>query len=159
MKKEYTGYLGSFYDSSQSSALAANPDTVEAYIPQADVTLNATQADGTVPEDWPLIYDGDQYDTNMKYIIFCAGDQPYEEITNNDMADGPSCIVVKESFGNCFIPFLVNHYKTVYVVDYRDYQGSVTALAQEKGVDDVLCVNNISMTRNDDLVSQFAAIF
>ena len=159
-KQEYTGYLGSFYTDTQSGALAANPDTVEAYFPQADTTLNATQDDGTVLENWPLIADGDTYGETMKYLIFAAGDQPYEEITNNDMAEGPSCIVVKESFGNCFIPFLVNHYKNVYVVDYRHYEaGTVTQLAQEKGVDDVLLLSNISMTRNEGLVSQFSNIF
>ena len=32
-KQEYTGYLGSFYTDTQSGALAANPDTVEALLP------------------------------------------------------------------------------------------------------------------------------
>ena len=128
--------------------------------PQADTTLNSPLDGGTVLENWPLIADGDTYGETMKYLIFAAGDQPYEEITNNDMAEGPSCIVVKESFGNCFIPFLVNHYKNVYVVDYRHYgAGTVTQLAQEKGVDDVLLLSNISMTRNEGLVSQFSNIF
>ncbi len=160
-KKEYAGFLGSFYSASASAAaaLGGNPDTVEAYVPKANVTLDATQKDGQVLENWPLIADGDTYSDVNKYLVFCAGDQPYEEITNNDMTDGPSCIVVKESFGNCFIPFLVNHYQKIYVVDYRDYQGTVSQLAQEKGVDDVICVNNISMTRNGDLVDQFTNIF
>ena len=158
-KKEYTDYLGSFYDSSQSSALASNPDTVVAYIPQADVRLDATQDDGTVLEDWPLIADGDTYSQSMKYIIYAAGDQPYEEITNSGLSDGSACILVKESFGNCFIPFLVNHYEKVYVVDYRKYQGTVSALAQEKGVEDVILLNNISMTRNEGLIDQFTNIF
>ena len=160
-KKEYTGYLGSFYSSSSeaAAALGNNPDTVEAYIPNADVTMYVMQKNGEELPDWPLIADADTYSAGNKYLAFCGGDQPYEEITNNDMTDGPSCIVVKESFGNCFIPFLVNHYKTIYVIDYRDYTGTVSALAQEKGVDDVICVNNISMTRNDGLVEEFANIF
>ena len=92
--------------------------------------------------------------------VLGIGDQPYEEITNNDMTDGPTCIVVKESFGNCFIPFLVNHYSKVYVIDYRHYTaGTVTQLAQQVGADDVLCLNNISMTRNEGLVNQFSNIF
>ena len=45
------------------------------------------------------------------------------------------------------------------MVDYPDYTGTVSALAQEKGVDDVICVNNISMTRNDGLVEEFTNIF
>ena len=106
-----------------------------------------------------MIANGDEYGETMKYLIYAAGDQPYEEIINNDMAEGPSCIVVKESFGNCFLPFLVNHYKTVYVVDYRYYDGTVSALAQEKGVDDVLLLNNVSMTRNEGLINSFSNIF
>ena len=159
-RKDYAGYLGSFYKTSESSALAANPDTVEAYIPRVDVTFNVTQDDGSVLENWPLIADGDTYSQGNKYLVYCGGDQPYEEITNNDMTDGPTCIVVKESFGNCFIPFLVNHYSKIYVIDYRHYKdGTVTQLAQQVGADDVLCLNNISMTRNEGLVNQFSNIF
>ena len=86
------------------------------------MNLSFTQSDGVQVDSWPLIADGEQYDSTSKYIVYCAGDQPYEEIVNNDMAEGPSIVVVKESFGNCFIPFLVNHYKNIYVVDYRYLQ-------------------------------------
>ena len=75
-RKDYTGYLGTFYSNTESSALANNPDTVEAYIPKANVTLNVTQSDGTVLENWPLIANGDEYGQNMKYLIYCGGDQP-----------------------------------------------------------------------------------
>lgn len=158
-RADYTGYLGSFYTATNSAALAANPDTVEAYIPRADVNLSFTQTDGQTVESWPLIADGEQYDTTSKYIAYCAGDQPYEEIVNNDMAEGPSIVVVKESFGNCFLPFLVNHYKTVYVVDYRSYNGTVTDLVNSTGATDVLLLNNISMTRNEGLIDSFSNIF
>ena len=158
-RADYAGYLGSFYTATNSAALAANPDTVEAYIPRADVNLSFTQTDGQTVESWPLIADGEQYDTTSKYIAYCAGDQPYEEIVNNDMAEGPSIVVVKESFGNCFLPFLVNHYKTVYVVDYRSYNGTVTDLVNSTGATDVLLLNNISMTRNEGLIDSFSNIF
>ena len=68
-------------------------------------------------------------------------------------------MVVKESFGNCFLPFLVNHYKTVYVVDYRSYNGTVTDLVNSTGATDVLLLNNISMTRNEGLIDSFSNIF
>ena len=158
-RADYAGYLGSFYTATNSAALAANPDTVEAYIPRADVNLSFTQTDGQTVESWPLIADGEQYDTTSKYIAYCAGDQPYEEIVNNDMTEGPSIVVVKESFGNCFLPFLVNHYKTVYVVDYRSYNGTVTDLVNSTGATDVLLLNNISMTRNEGLIDSFSNIF
>ena len=145
-KKEYPGFLGSFY--ADDNALSANPDTVEAYLPKANTIT-----------DWPVIQDGTDYDKENLYLIFIAGDQPYEEITNKDLNDGSACVVVKESFGNAFVPFLVNHYQHIYVVDYRYYKGNIAALAKEKGATDVIMLNNISMTRNADLVDSISGKF
>ena len=158
-KSTYDGFLGSFYSDNPNSDMENHPDSVEAYRSKADTTLTFTQEDGTVISDWPVIQDGTDYGTSTKYLIFCAADQPYEEIVNNDLSDGSACLVVKESFGNVFIPFLVDHYKTVYVVDYRYYNGDISDLAQQKGVSDVILVNNISMTRNADLIESLGYRF
>lgn len=158
-KKSYPGFLGSFYNDLPSDAMSSNPDTVDAYFPKANTTLSYTDASGNVYTDWPVIQDGTTYDTENLYLIFCAADQPYEEIVNSDLTDGSSCIVIKESFGNVFIPFLTNHYQTVYVVDYRYYNGDISDLAHEKGVDDVILVNNISMTRNEELIDTLSYKF
>ena len=52
-------------------------------------------------------------------------------------------LLVKESFGNAFAPFLVDSYEYVYVVDYRYYEGTLSQLVQNKGVDDVIFLNNV----------------
>lgn len=157
-KKSYEGFLGSFYSDLPNDAMANNPDTVEAYVSSANTTMHYTTTDGEIYEQ-PVIADGSNYDSQWLYLIFCAGDQPYEEIVNNDLADGSACVVVKESFGNAFIPFLVNHYQTIYVVDYRYYNGDISDLAAEKGVSDVLLLNNISMTRNEELIEYLSDRF
>lgn len=158
-KKSYEGFLGSFYNDLPSDSMGSNPDTVEAYIPRANTSLSYTDVSGNVIEGWPVIQDGSAYDSENLYLIFCAADQPYEEIVNSDLSDGSACIVVKESFGNVFIPFLTNHYQTVYVVDYRYYSGDISDLAHEKGVDDVILINNISMTRNESLITALSGAF
>lgn len=158
-KKSYDGFLGSFYSDTQSSAMAANPDTVEAYISGANANLSYTTIQGETISQWPVIQDGSSYDPEYLYLIFIAGDQPYEEITNSDITDGSSCIVVKESFGNAFVPFLVDHYQTIYVLDYRYYDGNIADLAKQKGATDVIMLNNISMTRNADLVDSISGKF
>lgn len=158
-KKSYSGFLGSFYSDLPSDAMASNPDTVEAYLPKANATLSYTDTSGNVIENWPVIQDGSSYDSEYLYLIFCAADQPYEEIVNSDLSDGSTCLVVKESFGNVFIPYLVNHYQTVYVVDYRYYNGDISDLAAEKGISDVILINNISMTRNESLINALSGAF
>ena len=56
------------------------------------------------------------------------------------------------------MPFLVDHYQYIYVVDYRYWTGSVSALAKEKGAKDVILLNNLSMIRNKYLVGQFQGV-
>lgn len=152
-KVEFDGFLGSFYNDTKDAKLKAEPDTVVAYKPKDDSIMHVTASDGT-KYDWPVIYDVSDYGASLKYSTFIASDNPYTVIENKDLDDGSSCIVVKESFGNAFVPFLVDHYQTIYVVDYRYWTGSISKLAKDKNVSDVLFMNNLSMIRNKSLVGK-----
>ena len=146
---QYPGFLGSFYnDSGKPDAMAATPDTVNAYHPlSADAHMEYGSGENSSLTGGKVIFDESTAAASLKYGTFIMGDNPYTVIENPDLTDGSACIVVKESFGNAFVPFLVDHYQTVYVVDYRYYGGSVTALARSKNVSDVLFVNNLSAIR------------
>lgn len=155
--KSYDNFLGTFYaDSNHHPSLEANPDVVDTYIPPCDYSMTITQADGSTGE-WPLLYDETNASSSLKYSTFICGDNPLSTITNASNPDGETCLVIKESFGNAFVPFLVYHYKTVYVIDYRYYKSSLSSFMSSHSVDDILFLNNISMTRNADLVSTMAA--
>ena len=84
---------------------------------------------------------------NYYWVIFLGGDKGYGEI-NTSIKNGKSAIVVKDSFGNAFVPFLLSHYENIYVIDPRHYWGSITDLAMEKNVDDLIFVNTIFNATN-----------
>ena len=151
--EEFPGFLGTFYrDTNESRYLGDNPDTVVAYHPlSTEATLDYTDKNGQVIR-WPIIYDQSNAPASYKYGTFVGGDQPYTIIKNPAITDGSSCVVVKESFGNAFVPFLVDHYETVHVIDYRYWEGSVSDFVKTNGVDDVLFVNNLSAIRSSVLV-------
>lgn len=155
--KEFEGFIGSFYDDTGDQSLYDNPDTVIAYLPHADNDLWVRGTDGS-EFNWNIISDVNNASANLKYVTFSAGDNDFEIVTNNELSDGSSCVVVKESFGNAFIPFLVDHYQYVYVVDYRYYTGNLTSLIQDNGVDDLIFINNVSMTRNKYLVGKIQTL-
>lgn len=146
---QYDGFLGTFYnDTGEPAAMAATPDVVNAYYPISQNThLELLDAATRKTYTGAVIWDESDAAASLKYSTFITGDNPYTVIENSDITDGSSCIVVKESFGNAFVPFLVDHYQTIYVIDYRYYDGSVTALAKEKRVDDVLFVNALTAIR------------
>lgn len=149
-KKTYEGFMGGFASSAGEDSFYS--DTVEAYLPGGNTSLSFTSADGEVSEGWQVISDGDGYSSSLLYLIFAAGDQPYKVLTNADITDGSSCLVVQDSFGNFFIPFLTQHYQNVYVVDYRSYSGSIPELAREKGASDVIVLSNVIATSSSSAV-------
>ena len=155
-KIAFDGFLGSFYaDSGQAPALGNNPDTVYGYYPKA--TNNMTYYDkNDNAVKWNVIYDVSGWKPATKYSAFIGGDNPWAQITNPELNDGSACVVIKESYGNAFVPFLVDHYQNVYVIDYRYFKGKLSNFVAEHGIQDVIYINNIMATgtnlRIDDLI-------
>lgn len=157
-KVSYGEFLGTFYsDSKQSTKLKKNVDDLIAYKPYYSTKMDYTDKNGDT-YNWPLVFDTSTYPESLKYSAFAAGDNPYTVIENNDNPDGKTCVIVKESFANAMIPFIAGSYKTVHVIDYRYWNGKLTDFVSKNNVDDVIFMNNISATRNSQLVSSLSAV-
>lgn len=157
---QFPGFLGSFYnDGGKPDAMKNDPDTVNAYHPvSATASMKYGDNENSTLTGGQVIFDESTASASLKYGTFIMGDNPFTVIENPEVSNGESCIVVKESFGNAFVPFLVDHYQTVYVVDYRYYSGSITQLARAKGVKDVLFVNNLSAIRGSYQMGKLAGV-
>lgn len=156
-KHEYKGFVGSFYSySNQSEVLLNNPDTVVAYEPEVN-TLDYTDYNGQ-EQTGEVISDANDFDQENKYLCFIMGDEPYEKIENPNVKDKSSCVVIKESYANAFVPFLVNSYHDVYVIDYRYYGGGLTDFIKEQKIKDVIFLNNAHAI-NTDTVNQMYSIW
>lgn len=157
---QFPGFLGSFYnDGGKPDAMKNDPDTVNAYHPvSATASMKYGDNENSTLTGGQVIFDESTASASLKYGTFIMGDNPFTVIENPEVSNGEGCIVVKESFGNAFVPFLVDHYQTVYVVDYRYYSGSVTQLARDKGVKDVLFVNNLSAIRGSYQMGKLAGV-
>lgn len=154
--ENFPGFLGTFYaESGQSPILGNNPDTVNAYYPKATNELTFYDAAGN-PTAWKVINDVSEWNAGSKYNAFIGGDNPWAMVENPEIKDGSACVVIKESYGNAFVPFLVDHYQYTYVIDYRYYPGHLIDFVKEKGVKDVIYINNIMATgteaRIDDMI-------
>ena len=139
----FPGFLGLFYIySDYSETLAANPDTVEAWIPIATNELTVSTAEGE-EYAYNVVADVSAGEAGSKYSAFLGGDAALCTIHNPSLSDGSACILIKDSFGNAFAPFLVDHYETVYVIDYRYMTGNLIPFAQAQGVKDVIILTNV----------------
>ena len=161
-KLSFGGFLGTLYNKTrQPAAMGANPDTVEAYVPKGtnDLYTYDEKGDrtlwrgGVVRRETDKVYAA----AGSKYNCFIVGDNPLTEIHNERISadrKGTTVLLVKESFGNAFAPFLVDSYEYIYVVDYRYYHGTLSELVDAKGVDDVIFLNNVVATTGSARLSE-----
>ena len=141
----YETFLGSLYRHTQNQNLKNDPDFVEAYL--SPNVRELTIFRDNIYQPRPLI-DCEVSSTN-KYLCFSSGDHEYYEAHNETITDGSAILIIKESYGNAFIPMLVDSYEYVYAVDYRFWNGDLRAFAEEKGIDTVLFLNNLMATGGD----------
>lgn len=157
-KKEFDGFLGTMYQNNGKDKNLLPADTVEAFLPvSANATMKFTNTEGAT-YDWPIVKDVSEWSSGTKYNTFAGSDNPITEFTNPDVADGSVLIVVKESFGNALLPYLVDHYSKIYEIDYRYWKGNLVSFAEEVGADDLLFANNIMMTSTSLLVGNLSKI-
>ncbi len=149
----FGGFLGSFYSQTQSAGLKLGGDTVYAYKPQGNISMVRGKTVASAAA-YPVITDVTGWNPRYKYSTFIGGDNAYSCITNADITDGSSVVLVKESYGNALAPYLATVYHKVYVLDFRYFTEDFTAFVKNNGVQDVLLLNNISATRNATLVNK-----
>lgn len=91
------------------------------------------------------LYNEEYLQKKDKYSFFLNNIHPLIEITNEAAGTEETLVVIKDSYANCMVPFLVNHYQRIYVIDPRYYKEAVSELIkQEQTVGDVLLLYNMN---------------
>lgn len=157
---EFGGFLGTLYADTKANALKNNPDTVEAFVPMGTNIASVTERNGNITKYSIVNKQTDKFYANAasKYNCFIAGDNPLTEIHNPDKTDNSSIVVIKESFGNAFVPFLVDSYEYVYVIDYRYFSGNLYDFVTSHNVGDVLFINNVIATSTSARLNEMEKI-
>lgn len=160
-------FSGSY--ASQFPNLDLIKDSVTGYVPKGTNDLIYYPADPTTGKVAPVLegeyVEAKVFNTNEalfgeqgQYMRFVAGDQGFAVIDNPEIEDGSSCLIVKESFGNCFIPFLVDHYDKVYIADFRYNTGPLVQFCKDNQVTDLILFNNIQLIGSQNVVATYENI-
>lgn len=157
-QKAFDGFTGSIYTQSDSRSELSTPETVVTYTPQGNYSVTNINSSSESSEG-DLIADVSESSASDKYNAFLGGNYPYSLITNHNFEGESACLLIKDSMGNAFAPFLAPHYKYVYVVDYRSWTGTASNLATEKNIDDIIIMTQIEFTSDYDDLSSFSDIF
>jgi hypothetical protein len=74
-------------------------------------------------------YESSYLDTKNKYGFFLDDNHALVEIDTGRAGKG-TLLVIKDSYANCFVPMLLPHYSTIYVLDLRYYNGRLSKLME-----------------------------
>lgn len=101
-------------------------------------------------EQTDSLYAEEYLDKKDKYSYFLNNIHPLIEITNETLDTEEELILIKDSYANCMVPFLVKHYKKIYVIDPRFYKEAASELInQSPNVKDVLLLYNMNTLDTD----------
>lgn len=93
------------------------------------------------------LYHYEALDTKDKYNFFLGGNYGKVEIKGRGTGN---LLVIKDSFANCFVPFLIDDYDRIIMIDLRYYMGSVNSLIEDEKITDALILYNVSNFMGDE---------
>lgn len=90
------------------------------------------------------LYNRDYLDKKDKYSIFLDNNHALIEIDNLNNNSGENLLVIKNSYGNSFVPFVAADFDTVTVADLRYYSGRLSEYAKCNNISRVLVLYDIN---------------
>ncbi len=105
------------------------------------------------PVGYTLVYDGgamtkhtlfdmEKLDSKDKYGIFLGGNHSLIEI-HTTVNNGKSLLLIKDSFANSFVPYLINQFEYIYVLDLRYYNQSLSEYLEKHRITDILILYSL----------------
>lgn len=113
-------------------------DRIEAWQPDTVYTIEHN-LDGRLLDS---MYDRSFLDKKDKYSVFLGGNQALSVI-RTDNPNGRRLMLVKDSYANTFVQFLLPHYEEIHIVDLRSFALPLSAYIEEQQITDLLVLYNL----------------
>lgn len=148
-------FLGSSYSKTMDKSIEENPDTIVAYLPFVNYKYEMHHWNNS---DEAEIIDMKYAQTKRdKYLVFLSSGDSTWAMIKTDNKNGKKLLVVKDSYGNTIVPFLLPHFEEIYVVDPRFYDhntsGNLIDFIGTKGINEILFVNYMENVNSKQFMS------
>lgn len=136
-----TTYIGSMASYTGDARVKTFYDTVHAYMPTKSCHMDVFVSGlGAFSRDYCINTD------YGNYLAFMMGDHGYAVVTVPENDPNMVCLVMKDSYGNAFIPYLTEHYGKIIVIDPRHVDMNVYEEFKDAGLTDIIFITNTSQT-------------
>ena len=122
-------------------------DTIDIYVPQ-DVDTECVVNYVEEGEKTASMYESSALDQKDQYEVFFGGNHSRIDITT-PVEENKNLLIFKDSYANCFIPFLQPYFRSIIVVDPRYYYDDVDRLVTDNSITDILFLYNVDTFMTD----------
>lgn len=147
------GFYGTLY--SKSKLYNAVPDSLDYYSDLDNLLVlsqSATKADAEaaaaagIKDQVVSVYDLEKLSLRDKYAMFIYSNNGFSKLKGNGNGN---VLVIKDSYANCFVPFLTEDYEEIHIVDLRSLNTSIDTMIAENDYDRVLILYNFQSYQTD----------
>lgn len=117
-------FLGTLHSKTN---LDLEPDMLETYLPSGEGQFEVYY--DMLPSAKDSIFEAKHLDTKNKYGYFMDDNHGVVAIKTGNQ-NGKTLFVIKDSYANCMVPFLTEHYETICVIDLRYCNVSIYSLVE-----------------------------
>lgn len=117
----------------------AQPDDINLFYPKEEIKLKVEYVFNEKTTD--SLYEFKYLDEKDKYGVFLDNNHPLIKITTNSNSDRKIAIL-KDSYSHSLIPFLVNHFSEIHILDLRHFKSSVNEYLVSNDLNDVIFLYN-----------------
>lgn len=130
-------------------------DTIELYVPQG---VNTDCVVDFIDEGKKTasLYESSALENKDKYEVFFGGNHTRIDIST-PMESKKNLLLFKDSYANCFIPFLVPYYRNIIVIDPRYYYDDIESLITGNEITDILFLYNVNTFLGDTSLADVLA--
>lgn len=114
-------------------------DTIELFYPEKEISYTVSEGEAGKTKD--SIYDYPALDTKDKYAVYFGGNQAFMKIST-EADSGRKILIIKDSYANCFIPFMLGEFEEIDVLDIRYTSQPLSGQIAEGGYTDLLILYN-----------------
>ena len=133
------GYIGTMYNySDKNPRILRDPEIFPVYAPPKMYSASYYDQKFNYIRDHDILWSVPDDKRSSWYMTFLNGDSYSWKVHSNLCSNGRKVLVVKDSYGNSLIPFLLYSFEEVYVVDARKFELNLNTFVRQEGITDVL---------------------
>ena len=149
-------YVGSLFRYSENFMFMANSEDFTYYKP-INITYDTIQQQYVFDNNHNFshlkivntnVFNEDIKEKTNYYDIFFGGDSNTTVIRTNN-GNNRRVLVLKDSFGNSFVPNLINSFNEIHVIDYRYFYDNLIDYIKTNDITDIVFVSNISLINSE----------